>query len=46
MQMSIPVKVVGLSLVLAGARSSLCALADMTWRNNLPEYRRNEGLPD
>ena len=46
MQVSIHVKVVGLALVLAGARSNLCALADMTWVNNLLEYRRNAGRPD
>ena len=40
---------VGCVHALSGYRSdgrSLCALADVTWGNNLPEYSRNADRPD
>jgi hypothetical protein len=46
MQMSIHVKVVGLLLVLARARSNPHALTGMTWVNNLQGCGRNTGRPD
>ena len=46
MRMSIHVKVVGLSLVLARVHSNPHALADVTWVNNLLGCGRNAGRPN